>query len=298
MTRKALGKGLDALFSTPEVETSLVEQEKEIQPTTGVWEVEINKIRDNPYQPRNQFNEEKLNELVESIKERGILQPILLRPVGDDNYEIIAGERRYRAALLAGLDKVPAIVVKATNRDSLEMALIENLQREDLNPIELAKGFKMLQEEFGLAQEEVAQRVGLSREAVSNTLRLLQLPMEVKQLIEKGELSAGHSRVLLRLDSEHEQIRLAHLILKKGLSVRETEKMIESGRQKKKPRGKSRKFDTIFELKCRETEELLLEYLDTLVKVKPLTNKKGKIEIYFNGINELESILNRLGHRD
>ena len=298
MSRKALGKGLDALFSNAEFETSVVEETGDKHLSTEVRQVEVDKIHDNPYQPRNQFDEEKLREMAKSIKEYGILQPILLRKTGSETYEIVAGERRYRAALLAGLDKVPAIIVKATTRDALEMGLIENMQREDLNPIEQAQGFKMLQEEFGLSQEEVAERVGLSREAVSNSLRLLQLPMEVRQMIEKGKLTAGHSRVLLRLDSEQEQIKMAHLIVEKGLSVREVEKIIVSRQQKKKRRSKPGGIDARFELKCREIEESLLEYFNTLVKVKPLTANRGKIEIYFNGEEELDSILNKIEHQD
>lgn len=291
MNRKALGKGLEALFTTTEA-LALVE-ERPREDTKGIKMIEVKKIKGNPYQPRQNFEEEKLKEMATSIKEKGILQPILLRAV-DDGYEIIAGERRFRAAGMAGLEAIPAIVIKATDREQLEMGLIENLQREDLNPIEQARGFKLLQEEFGLSQEEVAGQVGLSREAVTNTLRLLQLPLEIREEIEKGRLTAGHGRILLRIEKDQERVKLAKLAIEKGVSVREMERLIESRMQRRKERRK-KGIDVRFEIKCHEAEEELLEVLETLVKVKPLTKQRGKIEIYFQGEEELKKILNRFG---
>ena len=297
MARKALGKGLDALFTKTPGQPSRTKPRaaptpKE-QPGSGIRRVSIDMIKRNPYQPRTLFDEEKLREMADSIKEHGVLQPILLREM-DEGYEIIAGERRFRAATLAGKKEVPAIVVKATTRDALEIGLIENLQREDLNPIEQAQGFKMLQEEFGLSQEEVASRVGLSREAVANSLRLLNLPVEVRGFIEKGRLTAGHGRVMLRIESDQDCIKLANLVIEKALSVRELERLISSRTKKRKDRKAKRSVDVGFEVRCREAEEELLGYLDTLIKVKPMTGNRGKIEIYFNGDGDLEEIVNKI----
>ena len=295
MTRKALGKGLDALFSKKEDEVAVAVAPPPQQPhQSAVSMVDVHRISTNPYQPRHVFDENALNDMVESIKQKGILQPLLVRRNGEF-YEIIAGERRYRAAIQAGLSEIPVMIVKANNRDLLEIALIENLQREDLNAIEQAHGFKMLQTEFTLSQEEVASRVGLSREAVTNSLRLLQLPPEVKQMIEGGALSAGHGRILLRLESGHEMIRMAHHVNDKGISVRELERMVQSKSHYAKENRKQTKGDQRFAMVCREAEERLLEAFDTRVKVKPRAGgKRGKIEIAFKGEDELNQLLHKL----
>lgn len=292
MNRKALGKGLDALFSVRESQTIASVTEPELGSARGkVIMLPVNLLQSNPYQPRQKFDEAKLQEMAVSIKEKGVLQPILVRE-SSNRYEIIAGERRYRAAILAGLESVPVIIVKATNRELLEMALIENLQREDLNPIEQAQGFKMLQSEFGLSQEEIGERMGISREAVTNTLRLLQLPLEIRQMIEQGKISAGHGRVLLRLSNDQERIILAQQIVERGISVRELEQMVET-KLKRGEKKLKRKVDTSFVLLCREAEAELVEILDAFVRVKPLTRGRGKIEIYFKE-EELQKILSRI----
>lgn len=292
MNRKALGKGLDALFSARESHSITSVTEPELSNARGkVIMLPVNLLQSNPYQPRQKFNEEKLQEMAVSIKEKGVLQPILVRE-SSNRYEIIAGERRYRAAILAGLESVPVIIVKATNRELLEMALIENLQREDLNPIEQAQGFKVLQSEFGLSQEEIGERMGISREAVTNTMRLLQLPLEIRQMIEQGKISAGHGRVLLRLSNDQERIILAQQIVERGISVRELEQMVESKLKRGEKRLK-RKIDSRFVLLCREAEAELVEILDAYVRVKPLTKGRGKIEIYFKE-EELQKILSRI----
>lgn len=292
MNRKALGKGLDALFSVRESQTIASVTEPELGSARGkVIMLPVNLLQSNPYQPRQKFDEAKLQEMAVSIKEKGVLQPILVRE-SSNRYEIIAGERRYRAAILAGLESVPVIIVKATNRELLEMALIENLQREDLNPIEQAQGFKMLQSEFGLSQEEIGERMGISREAVTNTLRLLQLPLEIRQMIEQGKISAGHGRVLLRLSNDQERIILAQQIVERGISVRELEQMVET-KLKRGEKKLKRKIDTSFVLLCREAEAELVEILDAFVRVKPLTRGRGKIEIYFKE-EELQKILSRI----
>ncbi|MCX7767310.1 MAG: ParB/RepB/Spo0J family partition protein, partial [Candidatus Sumerlaeia bacterium] len=258
MSRKALGKGLDALFSAKESQTMIpVTDSPIISNALGkVILLPINQLHSNPYQPRQKFDEEKLQEMAISIKEKGVLQPILVREIAN-RYEIIAGERRYRAAILAGLESVPVIIVKATNRELLEMALIENLQREDLNPIEQAQGFKMLQSEFGLSQEEIGERMGISREAVTNTMRLLNLPLEIRQMIEQGKISAGHGRVLLRLNNDQERIILAQQVIERGISVRELEQMVET-KLKRGEKKLKRKVDTKFVLMCREAEAELI----------------------------------------
>ena len=209
----ALGRGLDALISTKEVHTD---------GSSTINEIELDKISPNPNQPRRDFDPESLRELADSIAEIGIVQPITLRKMEDDTFQIIAGERRWRAARLAGLQEVPVIVMEADDRKAAELAMIENLQREDLNPIEEAAGFQSLMETYHMTQEEAASRVGKSRSAVANALRLLSLTPPVAKLVEEGKLSAGHARALLPL-SPALQENAAGAVISGGLSVRQTE---------------------------------------------------------------------------
>src|ERR1044072_8285789 len=214
MSRKALGRGLSALFTQMQtVESDLIEADIDLLYPTDT-------------QPRKIFNEERLNELAQSIKENGIIQPIVARRDGE-RFQIIAGERRWRAAQIAGLQKIPCLIREVTDESLLEISLIENIQREDLNPIEEAAAYKRLVEGLSLSQEEVAKRVGKDRSTIANALRLLKLPLEVQQLVEEEKLSMGHARALLSLDSTEEQLRLAIAIIEKTLNVRETERLVK-----------------------------------------------------------------------
>ena len=217
MQKQALGKGLGALI--PDL-SSLGDKERK---ALGISEIELDKIIPNEYQPRKVFDDEKLKELAASIREQGVIQPIIVHRGAGGGYQLIAGERRWRAARLAGLKTVPALVKEATKRELMEMALIENIQREDLNALEAAEAYKRLQDEFKLTQEDLARRVGKERSTVTNFLRLLSLPKEVKQDLASGSLSMGHAKALLSLERARDQIAAASAIVKKGLSVREAE---------------------------------------------------------------------------
>jgi ParB family chromosome partitioning protein len=269
MTRKALGRGLNALLRT--VETT----------TAGLAEVAVDQIDANPFQPRRTFSADKLQELADSIRASGLVQPVLLRRA-NGRYQLIAGERRWRAARQAGLATIPAVVREIGDRDALEMALTENLLREDLNPLEAAQGYAALQQKHGLSHEEIAEHLGLDRSTVTNTLRLLRLPPEVQQMITDGTVSAGHARALLGLESASAQLQLAKLIVKQGLSVRQVENLValHGSKPAKKPGAdEAPKIDANLRAAVLEMERTL----GTRVKVHG-DEKRGKIEIsYFSG---------------
>ncbi len=283
MQKQALGKGLGALI--PDLST-LDDKEKR---ALGIAEIELEKIVPNEYQPRKVFNDDKLQELAASIKEQGVIQPVIVHRAGA-GYQLIAGERRWRASRLAGLKTIPALVKEATKRELLEMALIENIQREDLNPLEAAEAYKRLQDEFRLTQEDLAKRVGKERSTVTNFLRILGLPKEVKHDISTGALTMGHAKALLSLDRVRDQIQAAAFIVKKGLSVREAESLATrlknplQQREKKKRQG--------HELKA--VEEKLRKALGTKVSI---TSKAqgGRIVIEYYTPEELDRILEKIG---
>lgn len=219
MPRKALGRGLSSLLR--EVETA----------TAGLEQVPIAAIDPNPFQPRHSFPEESLKELSESIRATGVVQPVLLRPApaAPERYQLVAGERRWRAARLAGLEAVPALVRELSDRQTIELALTENLLREDLNPLDVARAYQALQEQFGLSQEEISDRLGVTRSVVTNTLRLLRLPESVQEMLAEGELSAGHARALAGLQDPKAAEALAERIVQKSISVRQTEEWVTAG---------------------------------------------------------------------
>jgi ParB family chromosome partitioning protein len=280
MTRTALGKGLGALI--PEVSQEMLKGERKIA------EIELEKIKPNPYQPRGAFNEEKLSELAQSIQEQGIIQPIVVRPSGE-NFELVAGERRLRAVQKLGQAKIPAIILeKLSKEEMLELSLIENIQREDLNSIDQAKGYKRLIEECGLSQKDLSLKVGKDRSSISNTLRLLNLPQEIQNMITTGDLTEGHARAILSLTDEKEQLNLSKDIAKSGWSVRKIEEIIYKKSQPSPRRMKRRKMGPYFEI-----EEKLKRFLGTNVKVCP-QRKKGKIEIEFYSPEDLYRILELL----
>jgi ParB family chromosome partitioning protein len=281
MQKQALGKGLGALI--PDL-SSLDENEKK---AFGIHEIDIDKIVPNEYQPRKVFNDDKLKELAASIKEQGVIQPVIVHRAGS-GYQLIAGERRWRASRLAGIKTIPALVKEATKRELLEMALIENIQREDLNPLEAAEAYKRLQDEFKLTQEDLAKRVGKERSTVTNFLRILGLPKEVKQELSAGSLSMGHAKALLSIERVRDQVQTALLIVKKGLSVREAE--ILSSRLKNPP--KEKKVRLSHDLKA--VEEKLKKTLSTKVSIAP-KSKGGRIVIDYYSAEELDRILEHIG---
>lgn len=268
------GKGIDALFFDNAVEESAV--------TLPIDEIEPN--RD---QPRKTFDETALAELADSIRAHGVLQPLLVRPSADGSYRLVAGERRYRAARMAGLTEVPVTVREMTDEEESVFALIENLQREDLNAIEEAEGLKQLIESYGLTQEQAASRVGKSRTAVTNALRLLNLPQTVSDLVKNGKISMGHARALLSVEDEAELSRIADLIVQSGISVRETERLCkQAGKEKKSPERRKKTRDKFYD----EVELALSETLGRSVKVFVGKGGRGSLEIEFFGTEDLKKL--------
>ena len=272
MTRKRLGKGLQALI--PELEEPL---------KAAAVEVETAEIALNPYQPRKSFDETRLAELARSVAEHGILQPLIVRPVAG-GYELVAGERRLRAAKIAGLEKVPVTIRPFSQRELLEVALIENLQREDLNPLEEAEAYQRLVEEFDYTQEQLAERVGKSRSAVANTLRLLSLHPEVRQELAAGRLSEGHARAILALPFE-KQVLAAKAVLVRGLSVREAEQLSSRSRQAEK-KNKSAPPDRYLA----DLEDKLRHACGTAVRIRMAPRGSGRLEIQFYSREDLERL--------
>lgn len=285
MTRRALGRGLSALLSDG---PSKLESKEELR------EVDIDLIDPNPEQPRTFFSEEKLEELSQSIRENGLVQPILLRRKGDDRYQLVAGERRWRAAQRVGMQRVTAVVREVEDEKLLEIALIENIQRQELNPIEEAAAYQRLMEVLGLTQEEVAKRVGKDRSSVANYVRLLKLPEIVQVMLEKEQLSMGHARALLGLEEQEEQAKLAHEVVERKLSVRETERAVQQKSLKSKGRHESTEIR--IDANIRAAELKLKRFLGTQVKIL-IGPKGGKISIEFSSATELDRIYSILMRR-
>ena len=281
------GRGLDALIDTGEVRT---------QGSSNLNEIELSHIEPNPNQPRREFDEEALQELAASIREIGIIQPITLRKVADDRYQIIAGERRWRASQLAGLKAIPAYIRTVEDENVMEMALIENIQREDLNAIEIALAYEHLAETTGMTQERISERVGKSRAAVTNYMRLLKLPAQVQMALKNKEIDMGHARALLALDSPSIQIKLFKEIQKNGYSVRKVEEMVQMLKNgddvqlaKKKIAAKSALPEEFEVLKSR-----LSDFFHAKVQMACAPKGKGKITIPFANEEDLERIMNAL----
>ncbi len=276
--KNGLGKGLDALFLDNAIDES----------AGSVSRLPINEIEPNRDQPRKTFDEEALGELSKSIADHGVIQPLLVRPMTDGSYQLIAGERRWRASRMAGLTEVPVVIREMSDSEAMELALVENLQREDLNPIEEARGFQLLMETYALTQEQAASRVGKSRPAVANAMRLLLLPDDVLQMVETGVLSAGHARALLGLAQSDDMVALAKQIVEKGLSVRETERLVKTATQDKPKREKRvKKRDVFFD----EAELAFSEALGRKAKVFLSSGGKGTVEIEFFGKEDLGKLL-------
>lgn len=280
MEKKALGRGLDALL--PTTKPAPMPELPEVQ------HLRIDAIVPNRYQPRQTFPPQELAELAASLKQSGLLQPVLVRRKGDGMYELISGERRWRAAREAGLETIQAMIRNCSDEESILLALVENLQREDLNPIEMARAYQRMMNEFGLTQDIVAQRVGCERSSVANAVRLLQLPIEVQHLIETDQLSAGHAKVILGLASPAEQLRVAHLAVSRNLSVRETEHILSSGLIARKRHAKELRRSPFTDV-----EERLQKRLGT--KVSVLNGRRGgKVIIHYFSSAELDGLLEQL----
>lgn len=278
-----LGRGLDALISTEALRTS---------GSSSIGEIEIDKIFANPNQPRRDFNEEALQELADSISELGVIQPITLRKMEDDTYQIIAGERRFRASQLAGKTTIPAYILNANETETMEMALIENIQREDLNPLEISLAYQQLIELHNLSQEQLSKRVGKGRATIANFLRLLKLPGTIQVALKEKKIDMGHAKALLSLDSHADQINIFNEIIEKKYSVREVEEIVRKIKEgdvvsPKQKTGAVKKQDEAF---C-QLKKHLTQFFKTPVQLTCSAKGSGKISIKFKDENELERII-------
>lgn len=295
MAKKGLGKGLGAIFGEDVIKESEEETAKSkssVVEKSGERMIKLSLIEPNREQPRKKFDDEQLAELAESIKQYGVLQPLLVQKKGTF-YEIIAGERRWRAAKMAGLKEVPVVLREYSKQESMEIALIENVQRSDLNPIEEALAYDSLVKEFGLTQEEIASRVSKNRATITNTMRLLKLDQQIQEMLIQGMLSSGHARALLPLEKKELQLKAAKMILDGSLSVRETERLVkrltkETGDEKKeKQKEKDEKLSLIYQ----NLEERMKHVMGTKVSIHNKDKNKGRIEIEYYSEAELERIV-------
>lgn len=291
-----LGRGLGALFAeqTPIVEKT--EKDSQEQPAiqkkandeNSVVYIDIGNIKPNQHQPRKYFQEDRIEELAQSILEHGIIQPLVVRPAAEDTYELVAGERRWRAARRAGLQKVPCLVREFTDEQNMLVAIIENLQREDLNPIEEARGLHQMMETYGMTQDEVSKSVSKSRPYISNALRLLKLPEEVQEFVATGKISMGHARALINIKSKSEQLEICKRIIDEGLSVRDVEKLAADQKKKKKSRRPAVKSAETLAMEGR-----LKDVFGTKVSIDS-KGKKGVIKLEYYSGEELDRLLNML----
>ena len=290
--KRKLNRGLEALLGTgllakdeDDTQAAQTTAAEQGAPTPSA-ELPIERLQRGTYQPRREFDEEALRTLASSIKAQGVLQPVVARPLADGRYEILSGERRWRAAQMAGLDRIPVVIKDVSDEAAIAIGLIENIQREDLNPVEEGLGLKRLQDEFGLSQEQVAEAVGRSRPAVANLLRLLNLESEVLGLLERSELDAGHAKVLLAL-SGGDQIRAARNVCKRQLSVRQTELLVRGWGKKTTP-------DSPVDPNISRLETDLSSRLGAKVKIQHQQNGKGRLEIHYTSLEELDGVLGKM----
>lgn len=279
LKKSGLGRGLDSLFADNSVEEA----------SSAANKLRIMEIEPNRDQPRKDFDEKALSELAQSIEQHGVLQPLVVRPLTNGSYQLVAGERRWRAARIAGLTEVPVVIKELTDEEVIEIAMIENLQREDLNPLEEALGYRYMMDELNITQEQAAEKVGKSRPTVTNALRLLKLPSEVQDMIKNNLITSGHARALLGFDSEEIIIQTAKRIIKEDISVREVENMVK--KSKKEPKiPKQQKRDKFFS----EVELALIENLGRKIKIKESKHDAGVLEIEFFDKDDLESLAMKL----
>ena len=290
--KRKLNRGLEALLGSsviaepPQPAAETADTAGVTKPSAPLSEIPIEQLQRGVYQPRSEFEPEALDTLAASIKAQGILQPVVVRPLSQERYEILSGERRWRAAQLAGLDRVPVVIRDVRDEDAIAIALIENIQREDLNPVEEAFGLKRLQDEFALNQEQIAEAVGRSRSAVANSLRLLNLHGDIQKMLAQGDVEVGHAKVLLGLDSA-DQLRAARQVVKRGLSVRQTEALVKSWRAD--PASKPHKDANVSRL-----EQDLSDRFGARVRIHHQQNGRGRLEIQYTTRDELDGILKRL----
>ncbi|MDU5291128.1 MULTISPECIES: ParB/RepB/Spo0J family partition protein [Eisenbergiella] len=291
MAARGLGKGLDSLIPNTIGEAKEKKESKEkVENKNPETMVKLSMVEPNGEQPRKNFDEDSLLELAESIKQFGLLQPIIVQD-RKNHYEIIAGERRWRAAKMAGLKEIPVIIKNLTNQEIVEISLIENIQREDLNPIEEAQAYKRLLEEFNLKQDEVAERVSKSRTAVTNSMRLLKLCDEVQQMVVNEMISTGHARALLSIEDPEEQYMIAQKVFDEKMSVREVEKLVKDlHKPEKAPKKENKSLEVIYQ----NIENRLKESLGTKVSISPKNNGAGKIEIEFYNHDDLDRLMEQL----
>jgi len=287
MSRKVLGRGLEALISSSTAAEAA--DGRAMAAESGIAELSISAIGPNPFQPRTRFDEAALRELADSIRATGVLQPVIVRRNGASDFQLVAGERRLRAAHMAGLEKIPAIIREFDDRGMMEMALIENVQREDLNPIDEARAYHALVESVGLTHDEISERVGKQRSSITNALRLLGLPAEVMDMVSRGTLSAGHARALLTLESSGDQLASARYVVNKGFSVRRTEVFVRRKVRKSHSKPRSAKLAGLSEWELK-----LQQRFATHVAIAP-GRKGGKVEFEFYGQEDLERLLEAWG---
>ena len=285
--RRALGRGLDAIMQSPE--TDITSRDISGDFVAGaVAEIDIHLIETNPFQPRTEFDETALRELAQSIKEQGVIQPVTVRKLGYNKYQLISGERRLRASKMAGLAKIPAFIRVANDEQMLELALIENIHRENLNAIEVAISYQRLIDECNLTQEEVSEKVGKSRSAVANFLRLLKLPPEIQLAIRDGHITMGHARALININDKEEQLRLLQQIIMEEMNVRQTEELAEKA---KNPEAKERKQTNFIPEHFKSKIKKLSQTLNTKVKVKRNISGQGSVVIEFKDEAEFDRIM-------
>lgn len=283
--KRGLGKGLAALIPTKTAAAT--------RPEGAERSIRLAEIRPGRFQPRRPISQESLKELCDSIREKGVIQPVLVRRASGGGYELIAGERRFRACQRLGLTNIPAIVKQATDQEALEMALVENLQRENLNPMEEARGYQRLAREFSLTQEEMARKVGKERPTVANALRLLTLPPEVQAMVEDGSLSAGHARAVLMAEDRKRQVWLAGVVVKRGMTVRQAEELARGGKNKGHA-GAASKPAKGLDQHLSNIQSEMQRALGTKVRIVPQGKARGKIEIEYYSAEDFERIMERL----
>lgn len=286
--KQALGRGLSALLKDPDNDIKSVNDKNADKVVGSIVELELNSIEVNPFQPRTSFNEESLRELASSIKELGVIQPITVRKMGFNAYQLVSGERRFRASKIIGLETIPAYIRIANDQESLEMALVENIQRQDLDPIEIALSYQRLIEEIQITQETLSDRVGKNRSTVTNYLRLLKLDPIIQTGMRDGFISMGHGRALINIENPNEQLDIYEKVLSQSLSVRETEALVRNFKNPTDKINTSKKSLPHF---AAQGEQLLKDYLNTQIKVKTSQNGKGQVTIPFKNEVDFQRIL-------
>ncbi|MCT8340893.1 ParB/RepB/Spo0J family partition protein [Flavobacteriaceae bacterium TK19130] len=289
--KQALGRGLSALLKDPSNDIKSVEDKNADKVVGNIVELELEYIDMNPFQPRTSFNEETLRELASSIKELGVIQPITVRKLGFNKYQLVSGERRYRASKLIGLETIPAYIRIANDQESLEMALVENIQRQDLDPIEIALSYQRLIDEIEITQDELSDRVGKNRSTISNYLRLLKLDPIIQTGMRDGFISMGHGRALINIEDTDMQLEIYEKILGKKLSVRDTEAMVRDLKSPEPKKEKTKKSVPTFAKKARRELE---DWLESKVEVKVSKSGKGSLVVPFNNKEELERLMKRM----